>query len=168
MLDALDDLDLWKETVVVFTSDHGELAGAHGGLRNKGPVAYEQNVHVPMIVVHPDVKGGQTTRALTSHIDLLPTLVALTGAPREAVAHITKGLPGRDFSTVLASPSRARPDAVRPGVLFNYVGLSTVDARFFTSIFETGFGKEGAFAMTPAVRPKGSVCCEGAPTASPR
>ncbi len=150
VLDALDDLDLWKETVVVFTSDHGELGGAHGGLRNKGPVSYEQNVHVPMIVVHPDITGGQTTRALTSHIDLLPTLVGLTGAPREAAARITKGLPGRDFSTVLAGPSRARPDAVRPGILFNYVGLSTVDARFFTSLFEAGFGKEGKFAMTPA------------------
>ena len=150
VLDALDDLDLWKDTVVVFTSDHGELAGVHGGLRNKGPVSYEQNVHVPMIVVHPDVKGGQTTRALTSHIDLLPTLVGMTGAPRETATHITKGLPGRDFSTVLASPSSARPDAVRPGILFNYVGLSTVDARFFTSIFEAGFGKDGKFAMRPA------------------
>ena len=150
ILDVLDNLDLWKDTVVVFTSDHGELAGSHGGLRNKGPVSYEQNVHVPMIVVHPDVKGGQTTRALTSHIDLLPTLVALTGAPKDTVAGITKGLPGRDFSTVLANPSSARFDAVRPGILFNYVGLSSVDARFFISLFEKGGGKSGPFAMTPA------------------
>jgi arylsulfatase A-like enzyme len=150
VLDALDNLDLWKDTVVVFTSDHGELGGSHGGLRNKGPVSYEQNVHVPMIVVHPDVKGGQTTGALTSHIDLLPTLVALTGAPKDTVAGITKGLSGRDFSTVLDNPSSARFDAVRPGILFNYVGLSSVDARFFTRLFEKGVGKSGAFAMTPA------------------
>ncbi|MBW1790063.1 MAG: sulfatase-like hydrolase/transferase [Deltaproteobacteria bacterium] len=150
VLDTLDDLDLWKDTVVVFTSDHGELGGSHGGLRNKGPVSYEQNVHVPMIVVHPDVKGGQTTRALTSHIDLLPTLVGLTGAPQEDTADITKGFPGRDFSKVLANPSSAQPDEVRPGILFNFVGLSSVDARFFTSIFEKGFGKDGAFAFTPA------------------
>ena len=150
VLDTLDNLDLWKDTVVVFTSDHGDLCGSHGGLRNKGPVSYEQIVHVPTIVVHPDVRGGQTTRALTSHIDVLPTLVGLTGAPRDAVADITRGLPGRDFSTVLANPSRASLDAVRPGILFNYVGLSTVDARFFTSLFEIGFGKDGAFAMTPA------------------
>jgi len=149
VLDALDDLDLWEDTVVVFTSDHGELNGSHGGLRNKGPVSYEQNVHVPMIVVHPEVKGGQTTRALTSHIDLLPTLVGLTGAPPDAAAEITEGLPGRDFSTVLENPSGAPLDAVRPGILFNYVGLSSVDARFFTSIFEIGFGKDGAFALTP-------------------
>jgi len=150
VLDALDDLDLWKDTVVVFTSDHGEVGGAHGGLRNKGPVSYEQNVHVPMIIVHPDVRGGQTTRALTSHIDILPTLVGLTGAPQDAAAEVTKGLPGRDFSPVLANPASAPLDAVRPGILFNYVGLSTVDAAFFTSIFQIGFGKDGAFAITPA------------------
>lgn len=148
VLDALDDLDIWKDTVVVFTSDHGELAGCHGGLRNKGPLSYEQNVHVPMIVVHPDIKGGQTTRALTSHIDVLPTLLALTGAPRDAVAGITKGLPGRDFSPVLTDPSAARFDAVRPGILFNYVGLSSVDAGFFTSLFKKGDGSS-PFAMTP-------------------
>ncbi len=149
LLAALDDLDLWKDTVVVFTADHGELAGAHGGLRNKGPVSYEQNVHVPMIVVDPGVGGGRTTRALTSHIDVLPTLVSLTGVPADTAREITNGLPGRDFSTVLRDPAGARPDAVRPGILFNYVGLSTVDARFFTSLFQAGGGK-GKFAMTPA------------------
>jgi len=148
LLDALDNLDVWKDTVVVFTSDHGELAGSHGGLRNKGPLCYEQNVHVPMIVAHPDVKGGQTTRALTSHIDLLPTLVSLTGAPKDEVAHATKGLPGRDFSKVLTDPQGVRLDAVRPGILFNYVGLSSVDADFFKGLFEKM--KDGGFAMKPA------------------
>ncbi|MFC1576660.1 sulfatase-like hydrolase/transferase [Candidatus Omnitrophota bacterium] len=148
VLDALDNLDLWKDTVVVFTSDHGELCGSHGGLRNKGPLCYEQNVHVPMIVAHPDVKGGQSIRALTSHIDLLPTLVSLTGAPKDAVANVTRGLPGRDFSTVLADPSSARFDAVRPGILFNYVGLSSVDADFFKGLFEKM--ENGGFAMKPS------------------
>ena len=148
VLDALENLGLWKDTVVVFTSDHGELSGSHGGLRNKGPLSYEQNVHVPMIVVHPDVAGGQSTRALTSHIDLLPTLVSLTGAPEDDVADVTKGLPGRDFSTVLADPHGARVDAVRPGILFNYVGLSSVDAGFFKGLFEKM--KPGGFAMKPS------------------
>ena len=148
VLDALDDLNLWENTVVVFTSDHGELGGAHGGLRNKGPVAYEQNVHVPMIVVHPNVKGGQTTQALTSHIDVLPTLVGLTGASKKVADEITKDLPGRDFSTILANPSSAPLNAVRPGILFNYVGLSTIDANFYKNLFEHWEGKR-EFAMNP-------------------
>ena len=148
VLDALDDLNLWENTVVVFTSDHGELGGAHGGLRNKGPVAYEQNVHVPMIIVHPNVKGGQTTQALTSHIDVLPTLVGLTGAPKEVANEITKDLPGRDFSTILESPSNAPLNAVRPGILFNYVGLSTIDANFYKNLF-ANWNDINGFAMNP-------------------
>lgn len=146
VLDALDDLDLWETTIVVFTSDHGELGGAHGGLRNKGPVAYEQNVHVPMIVVHPNVKGGQTTQALTSHIDVFPTLVGLTGAPKDVANEITKDLPGHDFSTILANPSGASVNAVRPGILFNYVGLSTIDANFYKNLFEH-WDQDAGFAM---------------------
>jgi len=148
VLDALDDLNLWENTVVIFTSDHGELCGAHGGLRNKGPVAYEQNVHVPMIVVHPNVKGGQTTQALTSHIDVLPTLVGLTGAPKEVADEITQDLPGRDFSTILADPTSAPLNAMRPGILFNYVGLSTIDANFYKNLFEH-WDQNGEFAMNP-------------------
>jgi len=129
VLQALDALDLWKDTIVVFTADHGELGGSHGGMRNKGPVTYEQNVHVPMIVVHPAARGGTTRDSLTSHIDLLPTLAGLSAAPPAAVAGVTAGLPGRDFSRLVTSAEEAPVDAIRPGILFNYVGLSTVSAE---------------------------------------
>src|SRR5262249_37184078 len=51
VLDTLTDLDLWKNTIVVQTADHGELAGSHGGLRGKGPFPYEEETHVPLVVV---------------------------------------------------------------------------------------------------------------------
>ena len=130
LLGTLDNLDLWNNTVVVSTADHGELAGSHGGLRGKGPFPYEQESHVPMIVVHPDRAGGKKCRALTSHIDLIPTLTGLSGMPEAKRRAATKGLPGRDFSPLLADPERAAPDAVRPGVLFNYVGLQTIEATY--------------------------------------
>ncbi|WP_346908176.1 sulfatase-like hydrolase/transferase [uncultured Roseibium sp.] len=47
VLDTISALDLWESTVVVRTADHGELGGSHGGLRGKGPLPYEQEVHVP-------------------------------------------------------------------------------------------------------------------------
>ena len=150
VLRALDALDLWKDTIVVFTADHGELGGSHGGMRNKGPVAYEQNVHVPMIVVHPEGRGGTTRESLTSHIDLLPTLVGLSAAPPAAIAEVTRGLPGRDFSRLVTSAESAPVDAVRPGILFNYVGLSTVSSDFFVGLFTNSKGGKGAFDMTPA------------------
>src|SRR6516164_6858643 len=39
IVDVLDEMDLWRDTVVVFTADHGEMGGAHGGLKGKGPFA---------------------------------------------------------------------------------------------------------------------------------
>jgi arylsulfatase A-like enzyme len=130
LLNSLQELDLWKNTVVVFTADHGELAGSHGGLRNKGPFPYEEQNNVPFVVVHPRYPGGKTCQAITSHIDLVPTITGLSGAPRERVDAATKGLPGHDFSRLLEAPEKADINEIRDGILFNYVGLLTVDAKF--------------------------------------
>ena len=131
--DGLDELDLWKDTVVIFTADHGEMAGDHGGIRGKGPFAYEGNAHVPLIIVHPSYRGGQSSYVLTSHLDLMPTLPGLAGVPEEQRREAVKDLPGYDFSGVLAKAATASPQAVRPGVLFNYVAPMTIDSGYLLS-----------------------------------
>lgn len=133
VFDALDDLDLWKNTVVVATADHGELAGSHGGLRGKGPFPFEEMAHVPLVIAHPQYPGGRKCRALTSHIDLIPTLVGLSNAPKNNQLAATKGLPGKDFSSLLKDPEKAAPNAIRPAILFNYVGLQTIEANYLAS-----------------------------------
>ena len=136
IVDVMNDMDLWRDTVVVFTADHGELGGAHGGLKGKGPFTYEENSHVPLIVAHPAAKAGATCSALTSHLDLLPTFVGLTGLPHAKRPQAVKALPGHDFSGLLADPEKASVTAVRPGILFNYVGPSTVDGDFLLATFD--------------------------------
>ena len=131
--DGLDELDLWKDTVVIFTADHGEMAGDHGGIRGKGPFAYEGNAHVPLIIVHPNYSGGKSSYVLTSHLDLMPTLPGLAGVPEEERRKAVKDLPGQDFSGVLAKAETASPTAVRPGVLFNYVAPMTIDSGYLLS-----------------------------------
>src|SRR5262249_5682767 len=111
-----------------------EMGGAHGGLRGKGPMCYEANAHVPLIIVHPNGKAGKSCDALTSHIDLLPTFVGLAGIP-PAKRPAMKDLRGRDFSALVADPVRADVHALRPGVLFNYVGLTRVDGDYYVSVF---------------------------------
>jgi len=133
LLDGLDELNLWDNTVVIFTADHGEMAGDHGGLRGKGPFAYEGNAHVPLIIVHPNYPGGQSSAVLTSHLDLMPTLPGLAGVPEAQRREATRDLPGRDFSGVLAHAETAAPQAVRPGVLFNYVAPLTIDSDYCLS-----------------------------------
>ena len=130
IVDVLNEMDMWRDTVVIFTADHGEMAGAHGGLKGKGPFSYEANAHVPLIIAHPAAKPGTSTVALTSHLDLLPTFVGLTGLPEAKRPATVKALPGRDFSALLVEPEKADVQAVRPGVLFNYMGVSTVDATY--------------------------------------
>ena len=58
VVNALSALDLWDTTAVFRTADHGELGGSHGGLRGKGPLPYEQESHVPAVIVHPEYAGG--------------------------------------------------------------------------------------------------------------
>jgi arylsulfatase len=136
IIDVLDEMNLWRDTVVVFTADHGEMGGAHGGLKGKGPFSYEENAHVPLIIAHPAAKAGATSLALTSHLDLLPTFVGLTGLSEADRPQAVKALPGRNFSSLLADPEKASLTAVRPAVLFNYVGPSTVDGEFLRTTMD--------------------------------
>ena len=142
IVDILNETDMWRNTVVVFTADHGEMGGAHGGIKGKGPFAYEENIHVPLIISHPTAKAGATCSALTSHLDLLPTFAGLTGLPESKRPATVKALPGRDFSSLLAEPEKASLTQIRPAILFNYVGPSTVDGDFLNKTMDTQFRNE--------------------------
>jgi arylsulfatase A-like enzyme len=127
----LEALGMADNTIVVFTTDHGEAAGAHG-LRGKGPFAYEETIHLPMYVVHPDVQGGQDCRALTGHIDIAPTLLAMAGASKDQASNAAgRTLPGKDFSSVFTNPGKAGVNDIRESVLFTYSGMVTNDSEIF-------------------------------------
>ena len=82
------------------------MDGAHQ-LHAKGAVAYREQNNVPLIVAHPAYAGGKQCRAITSHVDIAPTFIGLTGVRRTSVRRIVKGLPGKDLSGLLAAPERA-------------------------------------------------------------
>ncbi len=159
----LEALGMADNTIVVFTSDHGEAAGAHG-LRGKGPFAYQETLHLPMYFVHPDVKGGQNCQALTGHIDFVPTLLSMAGASKEQASDFAgRTLPGKDFGSVFTNPGRARANDIRDGVLFTYSGLATNDSEIFRINAEAKMAgrkpivqliKEG---YRPNMRKRGSV-----------
>ena len=134
LLAELDASGLANRTIVVFTADHGDMDGAHR-LHAKGAVAYREQNNVPLIVVHPAVRGGRQCRAVTSHLDVAPTLVAMS-ATAEKRAAIAKGLPGRDFSGLLTAPDRAALDALHEGVLFNYNMFAYLDGEFLMKAVE--------------------------------
>jgi len=129
VLAELDAAGLSRRTIVVLTADHGDMDGAHQ-LHAKGAVSYREQNHVPLIVAHPARPGGGQCRAVTSHLDIAPTLVGLTGVAPEKRASIAKGLKGKDLSALLAAPENAGLDAVRDGALFNYNMFAYLDGEF--------------------------------------
>ena len=124
ILDELEARRLADNTIVVFTSDHGDMLGAHGGLLQKWHNAYDESVRVPFLVSGPGVDtGAPAVQIATSHVDLLPTLLGLAGVDVEATAievarhHVeTQPLVGRDLSRLLAGS--VGDDAVDAPVYF--------------------------------------------------
>lgn len=124
VLDALVAAGHADDTVIVFTSDHGDLVGSHG-LRQKGNLVYDENFHVPLIVVHPDVAGGGTARSMASAVDLVPTLLDIAGVPAEQVGNDRPQLHGHSLVPALDGGS------VRDGVLTAVETISTLDADYW-------------------------------------
>jgi arylsulfatase len=133
VLDELDALGLSSSTIIVLTADHGDLDGAHR-LHSKGATFYREQNNVPLIVVHPAHPGGTRCEAVTSHLDIAPTLVNLTNASLEKKSAITKDLPGKDFSRLLSAPDKASYTAVRDGALFCYNMFAYVDGDFMEKV----------------------------------
>ncbi|MBV9933140.1 MAG: sulfatase-like hydrolase/transferase, partial [Actinobacteria bacterium] len=80
VLSALEDSGAWDDTIILFTSDHGDMCGSHG-LRSKGPFVYDEIMKVPLYVRVPGVTTpGSVTSSLGTHVDLATTIAALAGA----------------------------------------------------------------------------------------
>ena len=79
LLDAVEQAGRMENTVVVLTSDHGELLGAHG-LYCKNFSAFEEIYNIPLIVSGPGIAGGAVSEARVGLHDLAPTLLELAGA----------------------------------------------------------------------------------------
>jgi arylsulfatase len=129
VLEELDAAGLTNRTIIILTSDHGDMDGAHK-LHAKGAVSYREQNNVPLVVIHPGLPGGKQCRAVTSHVDIAPTLVSITGVDKSRRDQIVKGLPGKDFSGLLSDPEKAGLTAVRDGVLFNYNMFAYIDGDF--------------------------------------
>jgi choline-sulfatase len=99
VLDALEaDRGLQDRTIVIRLSDHGEMGLAHGGMREKAYNAYEETIHVPLVVANPTLFPKPVrTEALASLIDLMPTLATLADVPDRKKWTFR----GRDLSPVI-------------------------------------------------------------------
>ncbi|MGE0863163.1 MAG: sulfatase-like hydrolase/transferase [Vicinamibacterales bacterium] len=101
VLDALDANGLTDDTLIIRTSDHGELGMSHGRLRQKFYNVYRETLNVPLIISNPRLyPQPQSTDSLASLIDIVPTLAATAGAPEPG----QYGFKGRDLTPILSDP----------------------------------------------------------------
>ena len=103
VLDKLEAQGLLDDTLIIRTSDHGEMGLSHGGLRQKNFNFYEETLKVPLVYSNPKMfPRPVTSDALVSHVDLLPTLASLAGAPKSA----RRNWQGVDYSDIVLHPHR--------------------------------------------------------------
>jgi arylsulfatase A-like enzyme len=98
------------DAVLVRTSDHGDLLGAHGGLHQKWFNLYDEATRVPLVIARTGSRGTgpRVIDAPTSHVDIVPTLLGAAGIDVHAVAEMLREsfsevhpLPGRDLMPVV-------------------------------------------------------------------
>ena len=123
MLDLLDGVDgsvdaarartLRDQSWIVFTSDHGDMAMAHGGLRQKSFMCYEEMANVPLVWSNPVVfPEGRVCHELVSHVDLMPTICGVLGI--DPAPYPFKGV---DYSRLIEFPDGPQ---VQDSVLFTF------------------------------------------------
>ncbi len=93
LLATVERLGKTDDTLVIYTSDHGDMQGSHG-LKNKND-PHEESAGIPLVVRVPGVAGGRITDALVSGIDFMPTCLEILGAPPVA------GVDGKSFAPLL-------------------------------------------------------------------
>lgn len=122
VLDLMDELDLWKDTMLIVNTDHGFLLGEHDWWAKMFQPVYNEIAHIPLFIWDPRLKKSNVKRkSLVQTIDLAPTLLEYFGVPRP------KDMLGRPLKETLDSDQ-----PVRQAGLFGVHGghVNITDGRY--------------------------------------
>jgi choline-sulfatase len=113
LLDGLERAGLMNNTIVIYTSDHGEMLGLYDIWGKQ--LYFEASVGVPLLIAMPGVTAAQVVQHPVSLLDLFPTTCALAGLP------IPVGLDGVDLSSLLDDPTSTNsPRQFVPSATYRY------------------------------------------------
>ena len=120
LLDYFDEHDLWKDTALILTTDHGFMLSEHDWWGKCRMPYYEEVSHIPLIIHdprHPEAAGKRTS-ALTQTADIMPTILGLYDVepPAEVLAN--------DLEPILADPTAKGRDSAVFGVFGGPLGVT--------------------------------------------
>ena len=123
ILDYFDLHDLWKDTALIVSTDHGFMLAEHGWWAKSRMPFYEEISHIPLMISHPNFKNefGIKRKSLTQTIDLMPTILDFNNIK------IPKTVEGKSLLPVMK-----KDEKIREGSLFGRFGAATnvTDGRF--------------------------------------
>ena len=141
-LDRLDQLGIADNTILVYSSDHGEMLGSSGLSGKSRP--WEESIHVPFVIRWPDgIPADGQLDTLFSTVDIAPTLLSLAGVP------VPDQMQGLDLSHALKGQVGSEPDSAfimsfDPGVdrdgnsMGDWRGVRTLDYTYARSVEAAG------------------------------
>ncbi len=124
IFDVLDRHNLWDDTMVIFTTDHGYMLGEHGYMAKNYMPAYNEVFHIPLVVWHPQARVRRFA-GLTQNIDLFPTILGQFGVD---LGQLHYPIHGKDLMPALTGEAESLHD----GILYGYFGKSVnyTDGRY--------------------------------------
>ncbi|MCX6345103.1 MAG: sulfatase [Armatimonadetes bacterium] len=105
LMTALDKAEIADDTILVFTSDHGEMFGSHG--RRAKNIFYDEAARIPFLLRYPRKIKGAKSDACLNTVDIMPTLLGLCGLG----VKIPKEVEGMDLSQIASGKKGAEPEA---------------------------------------------------------
>lgn len=130
-MNKLDELNLWDDTMVIFTTDHGHDLGERGGFGKQYP-HYDSHANIPMIVWDPRNRGtDRRASALTQTVDIFSTVIEASGGKSpEATRH------SKSIFPILDGATEVPRDAILYGTFGQGVCITDGDWTLFKSPIE--------------------------------
>lgn len=147
LLDSFDALDLWRDTTLIVTTDHGFLLSEHDWWGKNRTPYYDEISHIPLLIYHPEhaQMGGERRQSLTQATDLMPTFLDMANGDIPIPPEVT----GHSLLPVLANDSPQREDTI----LGMFGGpICATDGRYTYYLFPDSLTGEGfnEYTLMPA------------------
>lgn len=128
VLDVCDRMNLWKDTMIIFTTDHGYMLGEHGLMAKNYMQGYNEIYHIPLMIHQPGQEMENRIQGLTQNIDLFPTICDHFEVPEE---DFVNPIHGKSLMPLMNGEVESLRKAVLYGVYGKSVNICDGQYSFF-------------------------------------